>query len=254
MVAIELIELVSLIVVPTVLYICFLVWFSMKNRKIEVYVKPAVFRWQIKTMLLLAGTTTIIVLFQPAVFLGMLGQEIPLIQVFGLSLIIVPILLTVMLFGLVIWPGVLILGGLFLFLLTLGPEPAHLLFCGYVLATIMIYLSLFSSGKHALDTLVLRIREVGYFDVASDLEANSGLGALFQGLIFPVALFVRFLRRATKVGVVKITLSLKPTGMDRTRGRERWIKTSTTVTLERMSDNYDEIQSRIDNLKKLHRF
>lgn len=254
MITIELIELLSLIVVPMALYVCFVIWFTLKNRKMDVYVKPVVFRWQIKTTLLLIGTTIIIVIFQPAVFLSILGQEIPLINVLGLSAIISPILLTVILFGLVIWPSILILGGLFLFLLTLGFEPARLLFWGYVLATTMVYLSLFSSGKHALDTLVLRVKEVGYFDVASDLEANSGWGALFQGLMLPVGLFIRFLRRATKVGVVKITLSFKPSGMDRTRGRERWIKTSTTVTLERMSDSYDEIQSRIDNLKKLHRF
>jgi len=98
--------------------------------------------------------------------------------------------------------------------------------------------------------LVLRVKEAGHPEIAIDLQERSEFGALFLALILPLALFARYLHRATKTGEVKIGLSVRPTGINRVTGQERWVETSTTVFLEPMSISPDEIQKRTEHPKR----
>jgi hypothetical protein len=125
-----------------------------------------------------------------------------------------------------------------------------LFYWGYAVAIIMIFLSLFVTARQAVDTLILRIKEVGNFDTANHMENYSriGIGSFLIFLVLPAALFTRCIRRATKkTGLVKITLSLTPSGVTPS-GNERWIQRWTTVNLERMSESHQEVMTRIDSM------
>lgn len=253
MLTIEFAEFLGLTVLAVALYALFFYWFASRNKKIDVYVQPKIFKWQVKTALLLAGTLIILILFQPSIFTGFFGIEIPLLQSLTLSLIFLPILLFIVLFGLVIYPGIFVLGWAVLGLMGgfILPQLA-IIYWSYIAAIAMILLALFFSARHAVDALILRIKEVGYFDVAYTMENHSriGIGNFIISLMLPTALFTRFVRRATKTGVVKITLSVTPSHRKMGRGTEVWVERYTTVNLEKMSDNYEEVVSRIENMEK----
>ena len=233
------------------LYVYFFYWFASQNKKIDVYIQPKIFNWKIKTTLLLLGTVIILVLFQPSIFFRFFGFELPLLQSLAVSLIFLPILLFIVLFGLVVSPGLFVLGWAFLGLMGgLMLSNLSMIYWGYVGSIVMIFLALFVSARHAVDTLILRVKEVGYFDVAHQVERNSriGVGSFVICLLLPMALFTRFIRRATKTGVVKITLSVTPSHAHRGRDVEVWNERYTTVNLERMSQSCEEVQTRIEEM------
>jgi hypothetical protein len=257
LVTVETVEYLGFLALALALYAYFFYWFASKNRKVDVYIQPKLFRWQIETTLLLLGTIIILVLFQPSIFFEIVaGVQIPFMQSLPLSLIFLPILLFVVLLGLVVYPGVFVLGWAILGLMggLLFPQLSAL-YWSYVAAIVMIFLALFASARHSVDTLILRVKEVGDLDLAHHMEdyGRIGIGSFFIGLLLPTALFTRWIRRATKTGVVKITLSVTPSGMDRVRGRERWVQKWTTVTLERMSESFQEVLARVDNMEKRFR-
>lgn len=250
MVAIETIGCFGLSILAIVLHVYFLYWFASQNRKIDVYVRPKIFNWKIKTSLLLFGTVIILVLFQPSILLGFFGFELPLLQSLAISIIFLPILLFIVLFGLVVAPSIFILGWAFLGPMMLMPSNLSIVYWGYVGSVLMIFLALFVSARHAFDTLILRVKEIGYFDVAYQMERSSriGVGSFILCLLLPTALFTRFIRRATKTGVVKITLAVTPSHTYRGRDVEVWNERYTTVNLERMSHSFEEVQTRIEKM------
>jgi len=250
---IEFIEYLGLTILAIALYAFFFFWFASKNKKIDVYIQPKIFKWQVKTALLLSGTLIILILFQPSIFTGFFGIELPLIQSLTLSLIFLPILLFAVLIGLVIYPGIFVLGWAVLGLMGGFILPQlTIIYWSYIVATAMILLALFFSARHAVDTLILRIKEVGYFDVAYSMENHGriGIGNFIISLLLPTALFTRFVRRATKTGVVKITLSVTPSHRKMGRREEVWVEKYTTVNLEKMSESYQEVVNRIENMEK----
>ena len=232
-------------------YVYFFYWFASRNKKIDIYIQPKIFNWKIKITLLLLGTVIVLVLFQPSILFGFFGFELPLLQSLVVSLIFLPILLFIVLFGLVVSPGIFVLGWAFLGLMGGFMLPnLGIIYWGYVGSVVMIFLALFVSARHAVDTLILRVKEVGYFDVADQMERNSriGAGSFVICLLLPMALFTRFIRRATKMGVVKITLSVTPSHAYRGRDVEVWNERYTTVNLERMSESFEEVQTRIEEM------
>jgi len=238
---------IALPLVSSLLYAVFILWFVSKNKKIDVYVQPRIFKWPVKTILLILGTAFTVLLFQPGILIGaLLGQTIePITQFAFIELIYLSMVLFVVLFGLVVWPGMFLLIMLFLSLM-LTNTTAQMFYYSYVfLGMIPIYLSLLASSRQAVDTLILRIKEAGNFQVASHLEEKGRIGPLgfILGMMGP-ALPVRWLRRGTKVGAVKITLSVNV----RDRASTRYITEKyTTVTLERMNNNTEEVKNRIGN-------
>jgi hypothetical protein len=233
------------------LYAYFFYWFASQNKKIDVYVQPKIFNWKIKTSLLLIGTVIMLVLFQPFILFGFFGFELPLLQSLAISLVFLPILLFIVLFGLVVGPGIFVLGWAFLgFMGMFMFSSLSIVYWGYVGSVVMIFLALFVSARHAVDTLILRVKEIGYFDVAYQMERSSriGIGSFILCLLLPTALFTRFIRRATKTGLVKITLSVTPSHAYRGRDVEVWSERYTTVNLERMSHSFEEVQTRIEKM------
>lgn len=254
MVTIETIEYLSLTILAIVLYVYFFYWFASKNKKIDVYIQPKIFIWKIKTSLLLSGTIIILVISQPTIFFSIVGSiEILFVQSLALSLIFLPILLFLALLGFVIYPGIFVLGSAALGLVggLVFPQ-LTMIYWSYTVATTMIFLSLFVSARHAVDTLILRIKEIDDFDIVYHMENNSriGIGSFILCLLLPTALFIRFILRATKTGVVKITLSVAPSRMDRVRGEQVWAEKWTTVNLEKMSENHQEVVNRVENMEK----
>jgi len=233
------------------LYTYFFYWFASQNKKIDIYIQPKIFNWKIKTTLLLLGTVIILVLFQPSILFGFFGLELPLLQSLVVSLIFLPILLFIVLFGLVVSPGIFVMGWAFLGLVGgFMLSNLSIIYWGYVGSVVMIFLALIVSARHAVDTLILRIKEVGYFDVADQMERSSRIGiwSFVICLLLPMALFTRFIRRATKTGVVKITLSVTPSYAYRGRDVEVWNEKYTTVNLERMSQSFEEAKTRIEKM------
>lgn len=233
---VESVEYLGLFVLVSISYAYFFYWFASRNKKIDVYIQPKIFNWKIKTALLLLGTIIILI---PVIFLGIVaGNQIPFIVELYL----------IFLLALVIYPGIFIpiflLGGGLLFMNLSGL--LGLLYWSYAVAIVMILLALFVSARHAVDTLILRIKEVGYSDVANHMENHSkiGIGSFFIFLVLPVALFTRCIRRGTKTGMVKITLSVTPSGND------RWVQRWTTVNLEKMSESHQEVMTRVDSMDK----
>lgn len=238
---VDVIEYIGLFILASVGYACFFYWFVSKNKKIDVYIQPKIFNWKIKTALLLIGSIIILI---PLISFGIIGGGIILPTmlifyiIFLLGLVVCPIIILLIFFAL---GGFLAmnLGGL------LG-----LFYWGYAIGILMIYIALFASARQAVDTLILRIKEVGNFDTANHMENNSriGIGSFLIFLVLPAALFTRCIRRATKkTGLVKITLSLTPSGVTPS-GNERWIQRWTTVNLERMSESHQEVMTRIDSM------
>ncbi|MCX6667036.1 MAG: hypothetical protein NTV74_02175 [Euryarchaeota archaeon] len=238
--AVDVIEYIGLFALASVAYACFFYWFASSNKKIDIYVQPKIFNWKIKTALLLLGTIIILV---PVISFGIIGGGIliPTMVVFYLIFLI----------GLVVCPVILLL----IFLATGGLLAMNLggllglFYWSYAAAIVMIFLVLFVTARQAVDTLILRIKEIGNFDTANHMENYSriGIGSFLIFLVLPLALFTRCIRRATKTGLVKITLSVTPSGFT-PRGDERWTERWTTVNLERMSESHQEVMTRIDSM------
>jgi len=240
-VTVDFIEYLGLFALTSILYVYFFYWFASKNKKIDIYVQPKIFNWKIKTALLLLGTIIILI---PVIFFGIIGGGIlipPIMLIFYLIFLI----------GLVMCPVILLL----IFLATGGPLSMNLggliglFYWGYAISILMIYLALFTSARQAVDTLILRIKEIGHFDTANRMENNSriGLGSFLLFLFLPTALITRCIRRATKMGLVKITISVTFRGY-MPRGDERWAERWTTVNLEKMSESHQEVLNRIENI------
>ena len=237
---VDIIEYLGLFAFASILYVYFFYWFASKNKKIDVYIQPKIFNWKIKTILLLLGT---MIILMPVAFSGFIGggNLIPLAVIFYI----------IFLLGLVFCPIILLL----IFLATGGLLSMNLggliglFYWGYAISIVIIYLVLFVSARQSVDTLILRIKEVGHFDTANHMENNSriGLGSFLLFLFLPTALITRCIRRATKMGLVKITISVTFRGYT-PRGDERWAERWTTVNLEKMSESHQEVLNRIENI------
>lgn len=199
----ETLELVGLSALALFLYAYFFYWYATRNRKIDVYVQPHIFDWRVKTGLLLVGTVLILVLSVTSSIIAdllivslmlVLWPIAPLIQTINL-----PLLLFTGLFSLVVWPA-----GIWLGLVFQGSNIFMLL------GGVLIYFSLFISGRHAVDTLIIRLKMAGHSREADHLEQNGRIGllALMVGIFLPMALFTRWIRRGTKTGTIKITLAI----------------------------------------------
>jgi len=246
--AIDLAIVVGLPILAFSLYAGFIYWFASKHKKIDIYVQPQIFKWQVKTILLIIGTVVTLFLLQPNILFGALfGQTIGSIEHLSsfVELLYLSIMLLGVLIGLAIWPAIffLIMAALlpmFTVLAFSTNTMANMVFYGYIcLGMIPIYLSLFASSRQAVDTLILRIKEAGNFGLSSQMEEKNriGIGGFIVGAILPLALPVRWIRRGTKVGALKITLSIS-------QHSERY----TTVTLEKMSNSPEEAQTRISKI------
>lgn len=199
----ETLELAGFATLALVLYAYFFYWYVTRNRKIDVYIQPRIFDWRVKAGLLLLGTIVILVLSVTSTFaadllavslLLVLWPIAPLVQTMSL-----PLLLFAGLFSVVVWPAGFWLGVVF------QGNNIYML-----LGVISIYASLFISGRHAVDTLIIRLKMAGYSNEAYHLEQNGRIGllALIAGIFLPMALFIRWIRRGTKSGTIKITLSI----------------------------------------------
>jgi hypothetical protein len=223
-------ETTGLFAISLLAYALFLYWYAAKNRKFDAYVRPRIFRWPVKFGLMLLGTIVIVTvsLLSPIITMGLESGFIllffnslimnDLLQVWALSLLFLSLLLSV-----VIWPGYLLIPSLLAApiaalatsgLLSDTPFSQFLFqYAVYIIfGVVPIYISLFASGRHAVDTLILRLEEAGYADIANYMEQNSriGLGSFILGMLLPLALFPRWIRKGAKVGKLKITLSVRP--------------------------------------------
>jgi hypothetical protein len=243
---------IGLLVVPLLLYAVFVYWFTSKNKQIDVYIQPHIFKWQVKTLLLILGTA--FTLLTPGILLQTLfGSTFSGAGQFAFVSAYLIFMLSIMLFavlvGIVIWPAVFILIMAVLSLISITSATAQMIYYGYIfLGMIPIYLSLVASSRQAGDTLILRIKEAGNFRLASRMEEESRIGILgaITGIILPQALPFRWIRRGTKkVGALKITLSISMRSHAQgTRITEKY----TTVTLERMSNSPEEVRDRISKI------
>lgn len=225
----ESIEQTSLFLLSIFLYSVFFAWYASKNRKFDEYVHPNIFKWQIKCSLLLLGTITLftIAVISP-IFLMILEFGFAalffdslvinnLLLIYGLPLILVTILLSI-----VVWPGYLAiipftLGFPVLTYVSVGALQDVIFsqliyqYIAYIsFGIVPIYISLFATGRHAVDTLILRLQQAGYGDIATYMRQKSriGFGSFMAGILFPIALFTRWIMRGTKVGRLKIALSV----------------------------------------------
>ena len=236
---------IGLLAVAFLLYTMFVYWFSSKNKRIDVYIQPRIFTWQVKTLLLVLGT--VFTLFEASIFFGTIfGPALGVSAQFTLvELIYLSMMLFAVLFGLVIWPIIFIPIPIVAIMISSIGLTGQIIFYGYIfLGMVPIYLSLLASSRQAVDTLILRIKEAGNLSLASHMEEESRIGILgaIAGIILPQALPSRWIRRATKVGALKITLSISTRAHAQgTRVNERY----TTVTLEKISNSPKEVRDRI---------
>jgi hypothetical protein len=140
-----------------------------------------------------------------------------LLLIYGLPLILVTILLSIL-----IWPGYLLIIPSLLCIpvftyVSLGALQDIVFsqfiyqYITYVLVGVVpIYISLFATCRHAVDTLILRLQQAGYDDIATYMQQKSRIGfvSFMVGILFPLAFFTRWIIRGTKAGRLKITLSV----------------------------------------------
>lgn len=201
-----------------VFYCVFFYWYANRNRKIDVYVKPTFLCWQVRTILLGIGISLVLYagLIDWAFYSWIVLPMSFLLDMIGIqsSLTILSLLLISVLFFVVVWPAPALL---FLITAPFALSPIGRAFApnGYqiyllvICGVIPVLLSLISSTGAAVDALELRIREVDEDEAADFLvtDGKIGLGGIFWGLILPGAVFVRWVRRGTKTGKIRVSKS-----------------------------------------------
>ena len=220
MISVLLMEIIVASIVALLLHAWFFYWYASRNRKIDLHIQPQVFRWQVRVVLLLLGAVVVALLFQPSTLFGIFGLQSRFnwLQTSMLSFFVLPFLLFAVLLGLVVWAGGFVvvwavLGLVFPLPLLSTNSQVQVLYFGYVfLSMFPILASLFLSSRYAVDTLILRLRDAGYADAADNLERGGriGIGSFLWAIALPAALCTRWIRRGTKAGEMKITLSITP--------------------------------------------
>lgn len=215
----ESIETIGLSSVIAFLYAVFFYWYAMKNRKIDVYVKPRFLNWQVRTALLAAGTAAIIFVGYVN-FMVFTWMTLPFAFFLGLpgvvsAAIAFPILLGAVLFAVVVWHGPLLFMVFGIPIMasplfgTPPPANAYQIYILVFAGVIPVMLSLVVSAEAAIDTLIFRIQEEGEYGAAEliDKYGRIGLSVILWGIILPGAVFTRWIRRGTKTGKIHVTIA-----------------------------------------------
>jgi hypothetical protein len=220
--SVESLETIGLSSTIAVLYGVFFCWYASRNRKIDVYVKPRFFGWQVRTGLLALGTSVIIYIghINFMVFTWMALPFAFLLSPPGVvsAAVAIPLLLAAVLFAVVAWHA-----PLFLFII-LGipimisplfgsplPSNAYQIYLLVLIGVIPVVSSLLISAEASIDALVFRIEEVGNYEAAElvDEKGRIGLNVVLWGVVLPGAVFTRWIRRGTKTGKIHVTISSK---------------------------------------------
>jgi hypothetical protein len=192
--------------VALLVYGLFFYWYATRNRRIDLYTEPRALNWKVRTGLLILGTSVILILSLTSSFVNdFISANIsyaPSMAATWVKMLAVPVFLLAGLVSLILWPagffmGVFFYGGYIYFFLGILP----------------ICISFLFSAMYAVETLIMRLKAANYISEAGFLEEHGkvGLFGIFLGIFGPLALFPRLIRRGTKTGKVKITLSVTQT-------------------------------------------